>query len=119
MKRLMIFVIVILSSCAEYIRPSSIDTYVNYPVSCIDNCSIEMSRALIWISNQQGIKVSVANDSIIQTDGVTKDSYSLNYTIVKTGSTLIINTSCPNIYGCAQDFGQMIDSLKLAIAGNK
>jgi dihydroorotate dehydrogenase len=78
-----------------------------------------MSRALIWISQQPRIKISVASDSIIQTEGIAKDSYSLNYTIVKTGSTLVINTSCPNIYGCAQDFGQMIDSLKLAIAGNK
>ena len=119
MKYLIALIIILISGCAAYIPPSSHDTFVNDPVICESDCKKEMSSALIWISRLDGIQISIATDSMIQTIPTVKDAYRLNFTVIKRDNSLIINSSCPNVYICTQDFGQMIKSLKKFISEQK
>lgn len=72
------------------------------------DCKDKWSAAQIWVSRNCGMKIQIANDTIINTYNSSRNSTRLAANVTKEPMgndkyRIIIRTGCNNIFGCSPD----------------
>lgn len=102
---------IILTGCVSKQRRTALkDLYRATVPECVgeQDCKDKWSAAQIWVSRNCGMKIQIANDTIINTYNSSRNSTRLAASVTKEPMgndkyRIIIRTGCNNIFGCSPD----------------
>ncbi len=87
-------------------------------IGCKDkaDCDSKWSKAQVWLVNNSGWKIQIANDVVLQTYGPgdsTRAAFTLTKSTNADGSGSInASAACGNIFGCVPRIPPQLDSLR-------
>lgn len=101
---------VMLAGCATAPLPAGMQYELTAPLVCAGErqCKIGWQAAQAWVASHAGMKLQIANDTVIETYNSTPSSPNLSVQVIRQPlgegrDQFTIRAGCANLFGCVPD----------------